>query len=59
MDGLFGSRPGALEEAVLYFYYIKGAKVDWDFQISDLVKNPDGTDVQPLWQISVTSGGPS
>ena len=22
-----------------------GAKVDWDFQISDLVKNPDGTDV--------------
>ena len=24
---------------------IEGAKVDWDFQISDLVKNPDGTDV--------------
>ena len=22
-----------------------GAKVDWDFRISDLVKNPDGTDV--------------
>ena len=21
------------------------AKVDWDFRISDLVKNPDGTDV--------------
>ena len=32
-----------------------GAKVDWDFRISDLVKNPDGTDVQPLWQISVVS----
>ena len=23
----------------------KGAKIDWDFRISDLVKNPDGTDV--------------
>ena len=23
----------------------KGAKDDWDFRISDLVKNPDGTDV--------------
>ena len=22
-----------------------GAKVDWDFRISDLAKNPDGTDV--------------
>ena len=22
-----------------------GAKGDWDFRISDLVKNPDGTDV--------------
>ena len=36
-----------------------GAKVDWDFWITDLVKNPDGTDVQPLWKISVKSGGPS
>ena len=26
-------------------YVIKGAKLDWDFQISDMVKNPDGTDV--------------
>ena len=25
----------------------KGAKVDWDFWISDLVKNPDGTDFNP------------
>ena len=23
----------------------QGAKGDWDFQISDLVKNPDGTDI--------------
>ena len=23
----------------------KGAKGDWDFRISDLVKNPDGTDI--------------
>ena len=22
-----------------------GAKSDWDFRISDLVKNPDGTDI--------------
>ena len=22
-----------------------GAKVEWDFRISDLVKNPDGTDI--------------
>ena len=22
-----------------------GAKGDWDFRISDLVKNPDGTDI--------------
>ena len=22
-----------------------GAKGDWDFRISDLIKNPDGTDV--------------
>ena len=26
-------------------YYYIGAKGDWDFQISDLVKNPDGTDI--------------
>ena len=24
-----------------------GAKRDWDFWISDLVKNPDGTDINP------------
>ena len=29
-----------------YIYYITvGAKDDWDFRISDLVKNPDGTDI--------------
>ena len=22
-----------------------GAKGDWDFRISDLIKNPDGTDI--------------
>ena len=26
-------------------YYGQGAKGDWDFRISDLVKNPDGTDI--------------
>ena len=30
-------------------FILKGAKSDWDFRISDLVKNPDGTDIQPLW----------
>ena len=27
------------------FIFSMGAKGDWDFQISDLVKNPDGTDI--------------
>ena len=31
----------------------EGAKGDWDFRTSDLVKNPDGT------EISVKFGGPS
>ena len=26
-------------------YGVYGAKGDWDIQISDLVKNPDGTDI--------------
>ena len=26
-------------------YNYEGAKGDWDFQIFDLVKNPDGTDI--------------
>ena len=26
-----------------------GVEGDWDFRISDLVKNPDGTDILPLW----------
>ena len=30
---------------LLYYIINLGAKVDWDFRISDLVKNPDGTDV--------------
>ena len=36
-----------------------GGEGNWDFWISDLAKNPDGTDIQPLWQILVKSGGPS
>ena len=27
------------------------AKGDWDFRISDLVKNPDGTDITPVVNI--------
>ena len=34
-----------------------GAKCDWDFRISDLVKIPDGADIDFLW-ISVKSGRP-
>ena len=33
-------------------------KGEWDFRISDLVKNPDGGDIDFLW-ISVKSGRPS
>ena len=29
----------------LMMIYRKGAKSDWDFRISDLVKNSDGTDI--------------
>ena len=32
-----------LQEYIQYIYI--GAKGDWGFQISDLVKNPDGTDI--------------
>ena len=28
-----------------YVFSLGGAKDDWDFRISDLVKNPDGTDI--------------
>ena len=28
-------------------YYMAGAKGDWEFRISDQVKNPDGTDIYP------------
>ena len=29
----------------LIVIYLRVAKGDWDFRISDLVKNPDGTDI--------------
>ena len=50
-----GSNPGPLRDKracyhlphsggqIIYIYI--WAKVDWDFWISDLVKNPDGTDI--------------
>ena len=36
---------------VTYYYYIIiiGAKGDWDFLISNLVKTPDGSDIYSLW----------
>ena len=33
-----------MEKRLLSLYYT-GAKVDYDFRIPDLVKNPDGTEV--------------
>ena len=30
---------------LLYITIMSGEKGDWDFRISDLVKNPDGTDI--------------
>ena len=44
----------ALHYNILYYITLRcialyyGAKCDWDFQISDLVKNPDGADID-LW----------
>ena len=35
-------------KSIIYWGYVLlyvGAKGDWDFRISDLVKNPDGTDI--------------
>ena len=55
MEGLCpcGHEPTGLYSAsglVNYYYYYllrckAGAKGDWDFWISDLVKIPDGTDI--------------
>ena len=47
-------------ERALIFVCHRGQKAkegDWDFRISDLVKNSDGTDIEPQWKISVKSGG--
>ena len=30
---------------ITYFFFNLGAKGDWDFRTSDLVKSPDGTDI--------------
>ena len=35
-----------------------GAKGDWDFRISDLVKNPDGTDINPCGEFRCNPEGP-
>ena len=35
-----------------------GAKGDWDFVISDLVKNPDGTDFNPCGEFRWSPEGP-
>ena len=46
---------------VFYLHYIiikSGAKGDWDFRISDLVKNPDGTDILPCGEFRRSPEGP-
>ena len=35
----------AVRNMITHWRYGTGAKGDWDFQISDLVKNPGGTDI--------------
>ena len=35
-----------------------GAKADGDFRISDLVKNPDGTDINPYGEFRWNPEGP-
>ena len=30
---------------IIFYIFMVWAKGDWDFRISDLVKNPDGTDI--------------
>ena len=37
---------GVFKHCIITVYmHFMGANGDWDFQISDLVKNPDGTDI--------------
>ena len=36
---------GQMQTFIVVHSSDKGAKGDWDFRISDLVKNPDGADI--------------
>ena len=38
--------------------YMAGAKGDWEFRISDQVKNPDGTDIYPCCEFRWSPEGP-
>ena len=38
--------------------YMAGAKGDWEFRISDQVKNPDGTDIYPCGEFRWNPEGP-
>ena len=42
----------------MFLQCILGAKGDWDFWISDLLKNPDGTDINPCGEFRLSSEGP-
>ena len=47
----FGRIDFGIQHTIYIYIYIyiyinlRGAKGDWDFRISDLVKNPDGTNI--------------
>ena len=42
----------------MYANCIEGEKADWDFWICDLVKNPDGTDIQSCDEFRSSPEGP-
>ena len=41
----FAVKDVPLGRTLMMIIYSLGTKGDWDFRISDLVKNPDGTDI--------------
>ena len=42
---ILGSTSYIIAYYITFHYITLGEKGDWDFRISDLVKNPDGTDI--------------
>ena len=46
-----------MDSRINYIYKV-GAKGDWDFRISGVVKNPDGTDISPRGEFRWSPEGP-